>query len=70
MTTDQLERFHRRPKRDKAIEPPLRKRCSSPACRTGWEREPDGPYCLACHQRIKDRADEIRARANERTKSA
>jgi hypothetical protein len=62
---DQVERHHRQARRDKTIEPPLRRRCSSPACRTGWEAEHDGPYCLACRQRVRDRADELKAR-NER----
>jgi hypothetical protein len=65
---NQVERHHRQARRDKAIDPPLRRRCSSPWCRTGWEAEPDGPYCLACRQRIRDRADELKAR-NGRTKA-
>jgi hypothetical protein len=65
MTTDQVERYHRRPKRDKAIDPPLRRRCSHPRCPTLREAEPDGPFCLYCRQRVRDRADQLRAR-NER----
>jgi hypothetical protein len=59
---DQVERYHCRARRDKTLDPPLRRRCSSPHCRTGWEAEPDGPYCLHCHQLVKDRGDELRAR--------
>jgi hypothetical protein len=62
---DQLERFHRRARRNKAIDPPPRRRCSNPWCPTKWEAEPDGPFCLACRQRVRDRADELKAR-NER----
>jgi hypothetical protein len=58
---DQLERYHRRRKRDKTLT--LRGRCSSPVCATGWEALPGSPYCLECHVRIEDRSDELRARA-------
>jgi hypothetical protein len=44
-TPDQVERFHRRRKARKAIDPPIRKRCSSPTCPSHWERLADSPYC-------------------------
>jgi hypothetical protein len=64
---DQVERYHRRPRRDKSIEPPLRRRCSNPRCTTGWEAEPSSPFCLHCHQKTKDRADVLRARKEKKT---
>jgi hypothetical protein len=63
-----LERYHRRPKRDKTLDPPPR-RCSSPLCATGWEAREGGPYCLECHFRISDRAEALRVR-NDTPKAA
>ena len=62
-TLDAVQRYHRRDASQKTLDPPP-KRCTSPRCRTGWERVPGGQYCLACHQRMVDRGDELRARKN------
>jgi hypothetical protein len=50
VTVEPIERYHRRPPRDKTLS--LRKRCSSPWCTTGWERVAGRPYCSHCHERL------------------
>jgi len=60
---DSIERYHRRRRRDKTLDPtPVP--CSSPRCRTGWEALAGGPYCLECDTRIRDRADALRAKVS------
>jgi hypothetical protein len=63
-TLDAVERWHRQHKRDKRGPKP--KRCSSPLCTSGYPAAPDGVYCLDCHQRLLDRSDMLRIRAEAR----
>jgi hypothetical protein len=65
---DQIERYHRRHKRDKNLT--LRRQCSSPTCTTAWETLADSPFCLACHTQAEDRADALRAHNEARRTTA
>lgn len=60
---DAIERYHRRPADDKTLDPKPR-RCTAPLCRSGWEALLGSPYCLPCHQRIRDRGDELQAKVS------